>query len=150
MSRYLSLALFLLLMVGGGLLIGGLTVPDGWYAALRKPPFNPPDWVFPPVWTVLFVLIAVAGWRVWTRAPQSLAMGLWWGQMALNFLWTPVFFRLHLTGAALLVILALLAAIAGFIRQARRIDPVAAGLFAPYAAWAAFAAVLNGSIWLLN
>lgn len=150
MRTYISLAIFILIVLGGGLLLGGLTRPDGWYAALEKPAFNPPNWLFGPVWTVLFVMIAVAGWRTWRRSREGMAMKLWWAQLALNFLWTPVFFRLHLPGAALAIILLLLAAIAGFILRSRNADRVAAWLFAPYAAWVAFASVLNGSIWLLN
>jgi translocator protein len=77
-------------------------------------------------------------------------MKLWWAQLALNFLWTPVFFGAHQIGLALVVILLMLAAIFGFIATAWRLDRVAAWLFVPYAAWVAFASVLNGSLYLLN
>ena len=150
MSRYVSLILFLVLVLGGGLLLGGLTVPGGWYASLTKPSFNPPAWLFGPVWTVLYVLIAVAGWRVWQCDRTGWPMRLWWAQLALNFLWTPVFFGAHQIGLALIVILLMLAAILGFIATAWRLDRVAAWLFVPYAVWVAFASVLNGSIWALN
>ena len=76
----LPLVLFLLLVVGGGLVIGYLTSPDDWYARLDKPPFNPPGWLFGPVWTALYVLIAVAGWRVWRRDVSGWPMKLWWPQ----------------------------------------------------------------------
>lgn len=150
MNRYVSLILFLVLVLGGGLALGGLTVPGGWYAGLTKPSFNPPAWLFGPVWTVLYVLIAVAGWRVWQRDRTGWPMRLWWAQLALNFLWTPVFFAAHQIGLALVVILLMLAAILGFIPAAWRIDRLAAWLFVPYAAWVAFASLLNASIWLLN
>ena len=150
MNRFVSLILFLLLVLGGGLALGGLTVPGGWYAGLTKPAFNPPAWLFGPVWTVLYVLIAVAGWRVWKRDRTGCPIRLWWAQLALNFLWTPVFFAAHQIGLALVVILLMLAAILGFIATAWRLDSVAAWLFVPYAAWVAFASVLNGSIWVLN
>jgi translocator protein len=150
MNRYVSLILFLVLVLGGGLALGGLTVPGGWYAGLVKPSFNPPAWLFGPVWTVLYILIAVAGWRVWQRDRGGLPMKLWWAQLGLNFLWTPVFFAAHQLGLALVVILLMLAAILGFIATAWRLDRVAAWLFVPYAAWVAFASVLNGSIWALN
>ena len=150
MSRYVSLILFLVLVLGGGLLLGGLTVPGGWYASLTKPSFNPPAWLFGPVWTVLYVLIAVAGWRVWQRDRTGWPMRLWWAQLALNFLWTPVFFGAHQIGLALVIILLLLAAIVGFIATAWRLDHVVVWLLVPYAAWVAFASVLNGAIWLLN
>ena len=150
MKRFGPLTLFLLLVVGGGLAIGFLTAPGEWYAGLVKPPFNPPNWVFGPVWTVLYVLIAVAGWRTFERDRSSWPMKLWWAQLVLNFLWSPTFFATHLIGLALLVILLLLAAILAFIIVSWRQDRVAAWLFAPYAAWAAFASALNDSIWLLN
>ena len=150
MKRFGPLTLFLLLVVGGGLAIGFLTAPGEWYAGLAKPPFNPPNWVFAPVWTVLYVLIAVVGWRTFERDRSSWPMRLWWAQLVLNFLWSPVFFAAHRIGLALLVILLLLAAILAFPVMSWRQSRVAAWLFAPYAAWVAFAAVLNGSIWLLN
>ena len=149
-NRRLSLILFLLLVVGGGLAIGYLTAPGGWYAGLVKQSFNPPNWVFAPVWTVLYVLIAVAGWRSFERDRAGLPMRLWWAQLALNFLWSPVFFGAHRIGLALIVILLIIAAIFAFIATAWRQDRVAAWLFAPYAAWVAFASVLNAAILALN
>ena len=150
MNRYISLLLFLVLVLGAGLALGGLSMPATWYAGLTKPSFNPPAWLFGPVWTVLYILIAVAGWRVWQRDRGGWPMKLWWAQLALNFLWTPVFFGAHQIGLAFLVILLLLAAILGFIATAWGQDRVAAWLFVPYAAWVAFASLLNGSIWMLN
>ena len=146
----LSLAPFLALTLVGGLTIGALTAPGPWYAALDKPAFNPPGWIFAPVWTALYALIAVAGWRIWRRARGGLAMRLWWAQLALNFLWSPVFFALHQIGAALAVVLALLLTVLAFIAAAWRRDRMAAWLFVPYAAWVAFAALLNGAILALN
>jgi tryptophan-rich sensory protein len=150
MTRYVALIPFLVLVVGGGLVLGGLTTPGAWYAGLAKPSFNPPGWLFGPVWTVLYVFIAIAGWRVWQRDRHGMAMKLWWAQLALNFLWTPVYFGAHQIGLAFVVILLMLAAILAFILSAWRLDRVAAGLFLPYAAWVAFASVLNGTIWALN
>ena len=141
---------FLLLVVGGGLLIGFFTAPGPWYEALAKPSFNPPNWLFGPVWTVLYVLIAIAGWRVWRIGSSGTAMKLWWLQLALNFLWSPVFFGLQQIGLALVVILALLATILAFIAAAWNLDRVSAWLFVPYAAWVAFASLLNASILFLN
>ncbi len=150
MNRISSLILFLALVLGGGLALGYLTAPGEWYAGLTRPAFNPPAWVFAPVWTVLYVLIAIAGWRLWERDRTGWPMRLWWAQMVLNFLWTPVFFTAHQIGLAFVVILLLLAAIIGFIVTVWRPDRVAAWLFMPYAVWVAFASLLNGSIWLLN
>lgn len=150
MSRTVSLIPFLALVLGGGVVLGFLTTPGAWFASLAKPSFNPPGWLFGPVWTVLYVLIAVSGWRVWQRDRSGWPMKLWWAQLALNFLWTPVFFGAHQIGLALVVILLMLAAILAFIATAWRGDSVAALLFVPYAAWVAFASLLNGSIWMLN
>lgn len=150
MSSRAAIIPFILLVVGGGLLIGFFTAPGPWYAALAKPSFNPPNWVFGPVWTVLYVMIAVAGWRIWERARSGSAMKLWWLQLILNFMWSPAFFAIQNVSLALAVILALLAAILGFIAAALKVDRLAALLFVPYAAWVAFASVLNASIWSLN
>lgn len=145
-----ALVLFLALVIGGGLAIGFFTRPGEWYAALEKPGFNPPNWIFAPVWTALYVMIAIAGWRVWRADSGSLAMKLWWAQLALNFLWSPTFFAAHQIGAALAIILAMLATIVAFIAASWKRDRIAALLFAPYAAWVAFASTLNASILALN
>jgi tryptophan-rich sensory protein len=150
MQRLASMTLFVLLVVGGGLAIGSFTIPGEWYAGLAKPAFNPPNWIFAPVWTLLYVLIAVAGWRIFERHRGGWPMKIWCVQLALNFLWSPAFFVAHRIGLALVVILLLLAATLAFIAAAWRQDRTAAWLFAPYAAWVAFASVLNGAIWLLN
>jgi len=150
MQRLASMMLLLLLVVGGGLAIGFFTAPGEWYAGLAKPAFNPPNWIFAPVWALLYVLIAVAGWCIFERDRSGWPMKIWCVQLALNFLWSPVFFAAHRIGLALIVILLLLAAILAFLAAAWRQDRTAAWLFAPYAAWVAFASVLNGAIWLLN
>jgi tryptophan-rich sensory protein len=145
-----ALVLFLVLVMGGGLVIGFMTAPGDWYAGLAKPSFNPPAWVFAPVWTVLYGLIAVAGWRAFVRDRAGWPMKVWWVQLALNFLWSPVFFAAHRVDLALLDVLLLLAAVLAFIAASWRQDRVAALMFAPYAAWVAFASVLNGAVWMLN
>jgi tryptophan-rich sensory protein len=145
-----SLLLFLILVLGGGLLIGYATLPGAWYASLIKPPFNPPNWVFAPAWTLLYVLIAVAGWRTWVREPAGAAMKIWVVQLVLNFGWSPTFFGSKLMGPALVVILALLVSIGLFIATVWNRDRVSGWLFAPYAAWVAFATLLNASLLLLN
>jgi tryptophan-rich sensory protein len=149
-NPYFQLVLFLALVVGGGLAIGLVTTPGEWYAQLAKPAFNPPGWIFGPVWTVLYVFIAIAGWRLWRRDRTGWPMRLWWAQLALNFLWSPLFFAAHLVGSALAVLLMLLAAIVALIATAWRLDRVAAWLCVPYAVWVAFAALLNVSIFVLN
>jgi tryptophan-rich sensory protein len=119
-----ALAPFLLLVIGGGLLIGFLTAPGPWYEALAKPSFNPPNWLFGPVWTVLYVLIAIAGWRVRRIAPSGTAMKLWWLQLVLNFLWSPVFFGLQQIALALVVIVALLVTILAFVAATWNLDRI--------------------------
>ncbi len=146
----MSLIFFLVLTIGGGLLIGFATRPDDWYGALSKPWFMPPGELFGPVWTVLYVLIAIVGWRTFGRDPDGAAMIVWSIALALNFAWSPIFFRLHWPGAALFTVLALLATILAFIALAWPRDIVSALLFAPYAAWVMFATALNAAIWRLN
>ena len=149
MRRAAIYVVFPIAVLGIGLLIGTVTRPDGWYAALAKPSFNPPGWVFGPVWTILYVLIAIAGARTF-EGGAGRAFSLWLVQMALNFAWSPVFFGLHRPGIALLIIAALLVTILMFIAYRWRGDRVSATLFVPYAAWVAFASVLNASIVALN
>ena len=150
MSNRIALLAFILLTVGGGLLIGVATAPGDWYAGLQKPPFNPPNWLFGPVWTVLYILIAIAGWRIWRRDPHGAAMKFWIAQIALNFIWSPLFFSAHLPGAAFVVIIALLVVILALIMLTLDRERVSAWLLVPYALWVAFAALLNASIWWLN
>jgi translocator protein len=146
----LSAAVFVLAVVGVGLAIGLASRPGEWYESLAKPAFNPPAWVFGPVWTVLYVLIAIAGWRTWRATRGSTAMALWIAQMVLNWLWSPVFFGAEAPSTALAIVVAMLAAIVAFIVHVWRNDRLAAWLFVPYAAWVAFATVLNGSIVVMN
>jgi benzodiazapine receptor len=147
MRRALVYLLFFAVVLGGGLAIGSVTRPDGWYAALAKPPFNPPNWVFAPVWTLLYAVIAVAGARTYERVNGFF---LWVVQMALNFAWTPAFFLLHRPTLALVIIVALLAVILIFTRARWSADRVSSLLFVPYAVWVAFATLLNVAIVVLN
>ena len=148
--RNLRLAIFVVLVVGAGFATGFANQPGGWYAALAKPWFNPPNWLFGPVWSIIYLLVAIAGWRTWERDRNSLAMTLWWVQMALNLLWSPIFFTAHWPSVALAVILLLLAAILAFIARQWSDDRISAALFIPYAAWVGFASVLNAAIVRLN
>lgn len=127
---------------------------DGtWYRSLNAPFFRPPSWVFGPVWTVLYILIAVAGMRLALRAEGVLAgasLGLWALQMVLNALWTPVFFGARDMAGALMLIAFLFLCIVALVIVASRLDRVAALLLLPYLAWVGFAAILNGAFWWLN
>lgn len=150
MKNSLSLALFLLLVLGGGLVIGYVMTPGAWYADLVKPAFTPPSWLFAPAWTLLYILIAIAGWRLSNGPRGSILMKLWGAQLVLNFLWSPTFFGAHQMAAGFAVILALLAAILITIALAWRRERVVALLFVPYALWVAFASLLNGALLVLN
>lgn len=149
-SRRLVLLLFLGLVLGGGLAIGYVTRPGDWYLQLVKPSFNPPGWLFGPVWTVLYIMIAVVGWRLWFAADAATAQALWWLQLLLNFSWSPAFFAAHQIGAALAIILLLLITILALIALTWRQDRTAALLLLPYAVWVAFATALNAAIFQLN
>ena len=148
--RRLWLAGFLLLTMGGGILIGAGTPPGDWYADLRKPFFNPPDWLFGPVWTVLYAMVAVAGWRTWMRGYKGLPMQIWFVQLAANFAWSPAFFGLQRPGLALIIVLAMGALTALFIARTWTADRASALLMAPYMAWVGFAGLLNLAIWWMN
>ncbi len=144
------LVLFIVLALGGGTLIGLTNMPGAWYETLAKPPFNPPNWVFGPTWTVLYIMIGIAGARIFARDARSGAMGAWWAQLALNFAWTPVFFTLQRPDFALAVIVPLFLSIVVFLLLSWRRDRLAALLMVPYACWVGFATVLNFEIWRLN
>jgi tryptophan-rich sensory protein len=140
-------------LVAAAALIGGQFQTGAWYETLRKPPWTPPDGVFPIVWSVLYVAIAVAGWRVWRSrgAPRrTTALALWAAQLVLNAAWSWLFFGLHRPGWALADLIALLAVVGGFITAAGRSSRLASWIFLVYAAWLCFAAALNGAIWSLN
>lgn len=145
-----TLFVFLAVVFGGGFIIGSQTVPGEWYAGLTKPVFNPPNWVFAPVWSILYVFIAIAGWRTWRVAKDGAAMKAWFVQLGLNFLWSPLFFAAEMPGLALVVILAVLGAILTFIVLTWQRDRLSAVLLIPYAAWVGFASLLNAAIYVLN
>ncbi len=132
------------------------TSVGSWYPTLAKPAFNPPDWLFAPVWTTLYLMIAFAGWRVWRlrgwTGPRGLdpAMLAWALQLALNLCWSFVFFGARMIGAALVEIAVLFVAIVATGWSFWRVDRLAAWLLLPYAAWVGFAAVLNAALWRLN
>jgi benzodiazapine receptor len=151
-----AMLIFFLALCATISVLGGLVTSSSvntWYAGLAKPSFNPPDWVFAPVWTVLYIFIAVAGWRVWRAAGFTKARGafsVYWLQLALNLVWSFLFFGMHLISVALIDIMALLAAILVTIVRFWPIDRIAAILFMPYAAWVGFATALNAAIFRLN
>ncbi|SFZ81723.1 TspO and MBR related proteins [Devosia enhydra] len=147
---WLVLGFFILLVVGVGGLIGTQSIPGPWYESLTKPPFNPPNWIFGPVWFTLYVLIAIAGWRTFAVVGGDWVKGLWIAQMLLNWAWSPVWFNLQQVWVALAIIIVMLATILLFIADRWNRDRLAAALFVPYAAWVSFATLLNLSIAILN
>ena len=136
--------------LGGAVTAGSVGT---WYQTLAKPPFNPPDWVFGPVWTTLYILMAFAAWRAWERQyfrRDSPALWLFVGQLALNLAWSYIFFGARAIGPAAAEILLLWVAIALTLRCFWRLDRWAGLLFIPYLAWVSLAIALNLSIWWLN
>ena len=126
-----------------------------WYPTLIKPVFNPPNWIFAPVWTVLYIMIGVAGGMVWNRLeldPEKVKKAFLFFkiQLALNALWSYLFFGFHNPLLALIEIVLLWLIIFETYTQFKKIDKVAGMLFIPYLAWVSFAMILNGSIWWLN
>lgn len=133
--------------------MGALFPAPKWYRSLRRPAWAPPGWLFGPVWTVLYIMIAIAGWRLalsWPAPAALAALAAWGVQMALNALWTPLFFGLRRPDLAFVEIVALWLAIAATIVLASPVDMGAALLLLPYIAWVSFAALLNLAIWRLN
>lgn len=140
------LGTFAVAAIGSAATVGGL---DPWYAQLDKPPWTPPSWLFGPVWTALYLAMAVAAWRVWRAGGRGATAALvaYGVQLALNAAWSVLFFGLRSPGAALVDIVVLLGAIAVTMRLFARHDRPAVWLLAPYAGWVAFATALNAAIW---
>jgi tryptophan-rich sensory protein len=136
--------------------IGSLfTTPEirGWYAAISKPTWTPPAWLFGPVWTTLYAMMGIAAWLVWRErgfAGASLPLALFAAQLVLNTLWSVIFFGMHRTGLAFLDIALLWLAILATTLAFWPISRVAGALLLPYLLWVSFAAALNYSIWRMN
>jgi benzodiazapine receptor len=143
--------LVFLLLVAGAAAFGSGFPPGPWYAALTKPPLNPPSWLFGPVWSMLYLCIATAGWFSWRSGRgRGVALTLWGGQLALNALWSLLFFGLQRPGMALIDILALLCLLVITTVALFRIRPLSGWLMVPYALWVGFAAYLNAGLWYMN
>jgi len=150
----LGLIVFLVLCLAVSGLGGAITSTSvgTWYQALEKPTFNPPDWVFAPVWTTLYVLMALAGWRVWRMKSEAgrRALAVFALQLGLNLAWSFLFFGFQQIGLALIEVAALLFAILLTTVLFWRIERLAGILFLPYLIWVGYATLLNASLWLLN
>ncbi len=150
----LAVAVIIPLVIGG--LGGAATAPaiPAWYQGLNKPAWNPPNWVFGPVWTLLYILMGVAAWLVWRQGwdnPQVQgALVIFGVQLLLNLFWSLVFFGLRSPNWAVLEIVVLWGFILVTIVQFYRLEPVAGLLLIPYQLWVTFAAALNAAVWQLN
>lgn len=152
LATWLGLACWLALCYAA-MAFGGLYSADEWYAALRKPAWTPPNWVFPVVWPILYTLMGIAAWLVWRRngfAGAGLALGVFLAQLAVNALWSYLFFGLHRPDLGLIDICVMWALIVATILAFRRHSTTAAWLLAPYLLWVTYAATLNGGILLMN
>lgn len=129
---------------------GAAFQPGAWYASLRKPGWTPPNWAFPVVWTTLYLLMSYAAMRVALLPGAGMALALWGLQLALNTLWTPVFFGLRRMREGFVVIVALWLAVVGMVWAFAQLDTLAALLMLPYLLWVTIAAALNLSVWRLN
>jgi len=154
--KWLVLVALLAIVFAVSAVGASITTPkiSGWYAGLEKPSFQPPSWVFGPVWTILYVMMAVAAWRVWLAPDLGVGRrrGLIWFaiQLTLNALWSPVFFGLEAPRLALAIIVLLLVALVYTILRFFPADRIAGWLMVPYLAWVAFATLLNAAIVWLN
>jgi translocator protein len=152
----MKLVLSLILCIGTGMIAGLITAGDSsgdWFMDLNKPSFQPPGWVFAPVWTVLYATMGISLWlvrkQVATRQ-RNIAIAIFFSQLLFNFLWSIIFFSWHRIGLALADIILLWALILVTIFHFRRISKTAAWLLVPYLLWASFATVLNWWIWKMN
>lgn len=154
-ARWVGLMVFIVVSLGAGGLGAIATTPEieGWYKTIEKPLWNPPDYVFGPVWTTLFLMMAVAAWIVWKpegfRA-ATIPLTLFAAQLVLNVAWSWIFFGMHHLGWAFFEIVVLWLAIAATMVAFFRRSNLAGALIVPYLAWVSFASVLNFTIWQLN
>lgn len=134
----------------GAAALGARSMPGEWYRELQKPSWTPPGWVFGPVWSILYLMMAAAAWLVWRKAGLSTALALFLVQLALNALWSYLFFGVQRPDLAFIDILALWAMILATIISFWKITPLAGALLIPYIVWVSFASALNGTIWAMN
>lgn len=156
MKKAMGVIAFILVCELAGIIGSVFTTPSipGWYAALTKPPFNPPNWVFAPVWTILYALMGIAAYLVYEKGLRRddirKALAVFAGQLILNALWSIVFFGAHLILGAAVLIVFLWGMIAATIWLFARISKAAAYLLVPYILWVSFATILNISLYVLN
>ena len=151
-NKYLSL-LILLLVTFIAPVIGSYVTSafkEPWYSEIIQPSFNPPSWVFPPVWSTLYVMMSIAIWRVWTTFFNSRILKLYFFHLFFNCIWSIIFFGFHQIGLALINIIVILFFIIILMKEYLKIDKLSFYLMIPYFLWSSFALVLNASILFLN
>ncbi len=148
--EFFTLFLTYLAACGAAAATGAMFQPGDWYRNLSKPRWTPPDWLFSVAWTVLYLSMSVAAARVAMAGETGQALALWSVQIALNTLWTPVFFGLRRMGAGLVIIALLWLAVAATMLAFWQVDWIAGALFAPYLLWVSVAGMLNRSVWVRN
>jgi len=151
-NKYLSL-LILLLVTFIAPVIGSYVTSvfkEPWYSEIIQPSFNPPSWVFPPVWSTLYVMMSIAIWRVWTAIFNSRILKLYFFHLFFNCIWSIIFFGFHQIGLALINIIVILFFIIVLMKEYLKIDKLSFYLMIPYFLWSSFALVLNASILFLN
>lgn len=150
-ENLVALAVFVLLNLAAAS-SGAFFRPGVWYAGLAKPFWTPPNFAFPVVWSILFVLNAIAGWLVWTAAGTEALwpLGLYGASLLINASWSGVFFGLHRMGLGFVIVVMLWLSLAAVIVSFAQISGVAAGLVAPYLVWVTIASALNLRVWQLN
>ena len=151
-NKYLSL-LILLLVTFIAPVIGSYVTSvfkEPWYSEIIQPSFNPPSWVFPPVWSTLYVMMSIAIWRVWTAFFNSKILKLYFFHLFFNCIWSIIFFGFHQIGLALINIIVILFFIIILMKEYLKIDKLSFYLMIPYFLWSSFALVLNASILFLN
>lgn len=155
-SVYTKIAICVLLCMATGFISGASTADSiqNWYSTLNKPFFNPPNWIFAPVWTILYILIGISAGMIWHKGLDQngvkWALGLFVGQFVLNLLWSPFFFNLQAPTIALIIIIVLWFLILVTIMNFNKINKTAGRLMIPYFMWVSFATLLNGAIVYLN
>jgi translocator protein len=155
MNKYLKLIMCIAAPLLTGAVAGYVTSSHikTWYITLEKPFFSPPNYLFAPVWTCLYILMGLSWWLIWQNPKSGIrqqALGIFYVQWALNFLWSFLFFYFQQPGWALVEILILWSGILAMIIAFNKIDKTAARLQLPYLAWVSFASLLNAAVWWLN
>ncbi len=151
-----KLIISIILCVGVGAIAGYLTAGESsgeWFRNLQKPSFQPPNWIFGPVWTTLYILMGISLWKVWKKPnsrERNIAITIFFAQLLFNFLWSVLFFNWHAIGMALIDILILWILILATIFSFAKHSKVAAWLLVPYISWVSFATILTYTIWKMN